>query len=60
MIRDGPKQTIFASGGFGLLQTESELDMERCANKDVGLSRGVDCEVPHWLRRGMKDVETSL
>ena len=49
-----PKRTIFASGGLGLLQMVSEPDTERCASKDIGPPRGVDCEIPHWLERGMK------
>ena len=28
------------------------MDTGRCANKDVGLRRGVDCEIPHQLKRG--------
>ena len=35
-IRNGLKQTIFASGGLGRLQMVSEPDIEKCANKDVG------------------------
>ena len=33
-IRNGLKQTIFASGGLGLLQMVSEPDNERCASED--------------------------
>jgi len=45
MIRNGPKQTTSASGGFGLLQIVSEPDNKRCASEDVGSPRGVDCEI---------------
>ena len=27
------------------------VDMRRCASKDAGPQRGVDCDVPHWLGR---------
>jgi len=30
-----PKQTIFASGGLGLLQMVPELDTGRCASEEV-------------------------
>ena len=39
-IRNGPKWTIFASGGLGLLQMVSELHTERCASVDTGPQRG--------------------
>ena len=32
----------------------SELDTERCVSEDAELRRGVDCEIPHRLRRRMK------
>ena len=54
MIRNGPKQTIFTSGGLKLLQMVSELDTGRCASEDVGSPKGVDCEIPHRLERGTK------
>ena len=54
MIRNGPKQTIFANGGFWLLQMVSEPDTGRCANKDAGPSRGVDCEILYRLERRTK------
>ena len=54
MIYNGPKRTIFASGGLGLLQMISELDTRRCASKDTELPRGVDYEILHRLERGTK------
>ena len=54
MIRNGLKWTIFASGGLGLLHMVSKPDIGWCANEDAGPSRGVDCEIPHWLKRGTK------
>ena len=39
---------------LGVLQLVSELDTGRCASKDVGPPRGVDCEIPRRLERGMK------
>ena len=45
-IYNGPKRTISASGGFGLLRRVLEPDTW-CANKDVGPLMGVDCEIPH-------------
>ena len=53
-IRNEPKRIISASGGFWLLQMVSESDTERCASEDARPSRGVDCEIPHWLERGTK------
>ena len=38
--RISPKRTIFASGGFELLQMVSEPDAGECANKDFGSRRG--------------------
>ena len=52
--RESPKRTISTSGGLGLLQMVSEPDTEWCASEDVGLPRGVDCEIPHQLERGTK------
>ena len=40
MIRNGSKQAISVSGGFGLLQIVSEPVTGRCANEDVRPSRG--------------------
>ena len=54
MIRNGLKSTIFASGELELLQMVSELDTGRCASGDAGPPRGVDCEIPHWLKRRTK------
>ena len=53
-IRNGPKRTISASDGLGLLQMVSEPDIERCVSEEVGLSRAVDCEIPHRLERRTK------
>ena len=52
MIRNGPKRIIFVSSGFKLLEMVLEPDTERCASKDTGPPRGVDCEIPHQLERG--------
>ena len=49
-----PKRIIFASGGLGLLQMVLEAVTGRCVSEDVGPRRGVDCEIPRWLERGMK------
>ena len=54
MIHNGSKQTISTSDGVELLKMILEPDTERCASKDVGPSRGVDCEIPHRLERGTK------
>ena len=54
MIRNGPKQTISASGGLGMLQMVSESNIGRCANEDIEPPRGVDCEISHLLERGME------
>ena len=54
MIRNGPKRTIFASGGLALLQIVSEPGTGWCASEDVGPLRGVDCEIPHQLERATK------
>ena len=37
-----------------LLQMLSGLDIGRCASENVGLSKGVDCEIPRWWERGTK------
>ena len=34
-IRNGPKRTISASGGLGLLQMVSKPDTGRCASEDA-------------------------
>ena len=39
---NGPKWTISASGGLGLLPMVSELDTGWCASKDAGPPREVD------------------
>ena len=41
MIRNGPKRTISANSGLGLLQIVSEPDTRQCANEDAGLKEGV-------------------
>ena len=46
-ISNGPKWTMFASGGLGLLQMVLESDTERCVSEDVGPLRRVDCEILH-------------
>ena len=40
MIRNGPKRTIFASGGLGLSQMVSKSDTGQCVSKDVGPEGG--------------------
>ena len=42
-IRNGPKQTISASGGFGLLQMVSEPESVLVRTLTP---KGVDCEIP--------------
>ena len=54
LSRKSSKKTICASGGFELLQMVSEPDTGWCANEDAGPPKGVDCEIPHQLERGMK------
>ena len=49
-IRNESKWTIFASGGFGLLQMVSESDTGRCASEDAGPLRRADCEILHRWR----------
>ena len=53
-IRNGPKRIIFASGGLGLLQMVSKPDIGWCDNEDAGPSKGVDCEILYWLKKGTK------
>jgi len=53
-VRESPKRTRSVSGGLELLQMVSKLDTRRCANEDAGLPKGVDCKIPHRLKRGMK------
>ena len=52
MICNGPKQTIFTSGKFWLLQRVSESDTGRYAIVDARPLREVDCEIPYRLKRG--------
>ena len=40
VICNGQKQIISTSGGLGLLQIVLELDTGRCANEDLGPSKG--------------------
>ena len=54
MIRNGPKRTISANGGFRLLQMVLEPDNERRASKDAGILRGVDYEIPYRSERETK------
>ena len=61
---ENPTTTIFVNGGLELLQIVSEPDIEQYANKDVGPSKGVDCEIlPRLEMRttsiSYKRVETS-
>ena len=44
---------ISVSGGLGMFQMVSELDIERCASEDAG-PLGVDCEISYRLERGTK------
>ena len=44
------KRTISVSGGFGRLQMKLELNIGQYAREDAGLSKGVNCEIPHWFR----------
>ena len=53
-IRNGPRRTIFISGGLGLLQMVLELDTGWCVSEDTGLLREVDGEIPHRLEKGTK------
>ena len=53
-MRNGPKWTIFASGGLGLLQMVSKPDPKRRANEDTRSPRGVDCKTSHRLEREIK------
>ena len=52
--RESPKRTIRATSGLELLKMVLESDTWRCASKDVGPSREVDCEIPHRFERGTK------
>ena len=54
MIRKGPKWTLHASGGLGLLQIVSEPDIEHSASENVGPPCRVDYEIPHRLERRTK------
>ena len=40
MIRNGPKRTMSASGGFELLQMISERDTGQCVSEDAGSPKG--------------------
>ena len=53
-MMESANRTIYASGGLGLLQMILEPDTGQCASDDTGLPRGVDCEIPYQLKRGMK------
>ena len=39
-IHNGPKRTIYASGGLGLLLMVSKPNIGRCSSEDAGLPRG--------------------
>ena len=52
MICNELKRTLFTSGGLGLLQMVSKLDIGWCASENTG--PGMDCEIPHRLERGTK------
>ena len=54
MIRNGSKRIISISCGFGLLQMVLDPDTGRCARKDAGYPRRVDCEILNRFERGMK------
>ena len=45
MIRNEVKRTISISNGFELLQIVLEPDTGRCASKDAGPPKAVDCEI---------------
>ena len=53
-ICNGLKWTIFASGEVELLQIVLKPDTEWCAREDAWPSRGVDCEIPHWMKMRTK------
>ena len=50
-IHNGPKRTISANSGLGLLQMVSEPDTGRCVNENAKHPRRVDCEISHWSER---------
>ena len=62
-IRNGPKWTISASDGLGLLEMVSEPSTERCASEDVGPQEGwiVRSHIDWRGKRSIsyKGVETS-
>ena len=47
-----PARTLGPEGGR--LEVPYQLEMGTSASDDVGSQRGVDCEIPHRLRRRMK------
>ena len=49
-----PKQTISASGEFGLLLVVAELDIGLRDSEDAMPLRWVNCEIPHRLEMGTK------
>ena len=53
MIRNGSKWIISTSGGLELLQMILGPDTGQCVNEDAG-PKGVDCKIPHRLKRGTK------
>ena len=54
MIHNGPRRTIFASGGLELLQMVSKPVTGWSASEDARPLRGVDCEIPRRLDRRTK------
>ena len=53
MMRNGPKQTISASGEFVMLQVVSEPNTGRCASEDAGPQGGGWCD-PTLVGEGNK------
>ena len=51
-IRNESKRTISTSGELELLQIVSEPDTGRCANKDTGPPKKMDCKILHRLDKG--------
>ena len=64
MIHNGPKRTIFVSGGLGLLQMVPEPDTGRCASKDDSPQREWSVQISRRFKREetffYNNVETSL
>ena len=45
-------RTLGLKGGW--IGVPHRLEKETSANKDTGPRKGVDCEIPHWLRMRTK------